>query len=272
MDICEEFEDAEAAPPAAAPAAAPVAAPAAPTPTAPTASVESGAVVWAKMDGFPWWPAVVRRVDRAPPLIHVRFLQWEPPDAALAPTVKSKPDRPSVVPWADGEHHANWSGASKDRKKTVGAKPKVAKRLQAAVAEARRIASGELPALPPAAGTKRPASTSPPPPPPRPPPPRPPPLAASASAPAADTTPRTVVAPGDGGMAEVRHFLLHEASLEEYADAFEASGYDDLAFLKSIGAADFEVLSRDTAMKKGHAHKLAWKLGLRRDGGAYVRP
>ena len=84
---------------------------------------------------------------------------------------------------------------------------------------------------------------------------------------------RTVVAPpGDGGMAEVRHFLLHEASLEEYADAFEASGYDDLAFLQSIGAADFEVLSRDTAMKKGHAHKLAWKLGLRRDGGAYVRP
>ena len=77
---------------------------------------------------------------------------------------------------------------------------------------------------------------------------------------------------GDGGMAEVRHFLLHEASLEEYADAFEASGYDALAFLKSIGAADFEVLSRDTAMKKGHAHKLAWKLGLRRDGGAYVRP
>ena len=230
------------------------------------------------MDGFPWWPAVVRRIDRAPPLIHVRFLQWEPPDAALQPTMRAPSSkggsalRPSVIPWADGEHHANWSGASKDRKKTVGAKPKVAKRLQAAVAEARRIASGELPALPPAAGTKRPASTSPPPPPPRPPPPRPPPLAASASAPAADTTPRTVVAPGDGGMAEVRHFLLHEASLEEYADAFEASGYDDLAFLKSIGAADFEVLSRDTAMKKGHAHKLAWKLGLRRDGGAYVRP
>ena len=81
MDICEEFEDVEAAPPAAAPAAAPVAAPVAPTPTAPTASVENGAVVWAKMDGFPWWPAVVRRVDRAPPLIHVRFLQWEPPDS-----------------------------------------------------------------------------------------------------------------------------------------------------------------------------------------------
>ena len=87
-----------------------------------------------------------------------------------------------------------------------------------------------------------------------------------------DLEPHCDKTPGDGGMAEVRHFLLHEASLEEYADAFEASGYDDLAFLKSISAADFEVLSRDTAMKKGHAHKLAWKLGLRRDGGAYVRP
>ena len=79
---------------------------------------------------------------RAPPLIHVRFLQWEPPDAHQ-PTMRapSRVGRHSgrrwCLAWADGEHHANWSGASKDRKKTVGA-AKGRKRLQAAVAEARR--------------------------------------------------------------------------------------------------------------------------------------
>ena len=57
------------------------------------------------------------------------------------------------------------------------------------------------------------------------------------------------------GMAAVR-LALEALRLEIYADAFEEAGYDDLAFIQSMGQDDLKTLGEVVQMKPGHFHKL----------------
>ena len=66
----------------------------------------------------------------------------------------------------------------------------------------------------------------------------------------ADAEPTSIVE----GMDAVRAFLL-ELRLEQYADVFEAKGFDDLPFLHTMSAEELEMAAGEVGMKPGHRMK-----------------
>ena len=66
----------------------------------------------------------------------------------------------------------------------------------------------------------------------------------------ADAEPTPIVE----GMDAVRAFLL-ELRLEQYADVFEAKGFDDLPFLHTMSAEELEMAAGEVGMKPGHRMK-----------------
>jgi len=78
----------------------------------------------------------------------------------------------------------------------------------------------------------------------------------------------TVVTPsGSGrGMAAVCA-MLSTIRLEQYVDQFEAMGYDDLRFLRSMTEAQIEQACADVGMSAKPGHVMRLKAGLRcKDG------
>lgn len=67
--------------------------------------------------------------------------------------------------------------------------------------------------------------------------------------------------PPQHGMAEVAAFL-EWAKLSAYIQVFEEMGYDDLPFLRQMGADQMAELASHCGMKLGHAQKLATYLAL----------
>ena len=61
-----------------------------------------------------------------------------------------------------------------------------------------------------------------------------------------------VTAPATGGAV---HELLLKFRLAQYADAFEAAGYDDADFLMQLSADGAQQVARIVGMKPGHAHR-----------------
>ena len=56
--------------------------------------------------------------------------------------------------------------------------------------------------------------------------------------------------------------MLEAIKLGQYAEAFEAQGYDDMPFLRSMGSGEgggalLDALASQTGMKAGHVRKLA---------------
>ena len=58
--------------------------------------------------------------------------------------------------------------------------------------------------------------------------------------------------PPTGGMAAVAAALA-QINLQAYAAAFDAEGYDDIAFLRGMDAAERADVAKETGMKPGHA-------------------
>ena len=58
--------------------------------------------------------------------------------------------------------------------------------------------------------------------------------------------------PPTGGMAAVAAALA-QINLQAYAAAFDAEGYDDIAFLRGLDAAERADVAKETGMKPGHA-------------------
>ena len=76
--------------------------------------------------------------------------------------------------------------------------------------------------------------------------------------------PATVVAPSGGGSGmEAVRTMLSTTRLEQYADQFEAMGYDDLHFLRAMTEAETEQACADVGMSAKPGHVMRLKAGLR---------
>ena len=99
-----------------------------PTPW-PTDVVEPGALVWAKMHGFPWWPAQVRRVTEDGDEVRVRFCGTRQLGVVA---------RTHAAPFGERPELCEERTHGKQLKRSMRAK------FRASIAEARAAAAGEL--------------------------------------------------------------------------------------------------------------------------------
>ena len=61
--------------------------------------------------------------------------------------------------------------------------------------------------------------------------------------------------------------LLTRFRLEQYIEAFDEQGYDDVQYLLVMDDEQANQLVGDVGMKQGHAHKFKFMLGREKQGG-----